>query len=56
MSYKILMVTPHMEQGGTESYIINLSQYLSQNHYEVVVASDGGIREKQLNEISVKHE
>lgn len=51
----ILMVTPLLEQGGTEIYIINLIQYLKNKDINVMVISDGGIREKKLIDMDVEH-
>ncbi|MGE5329744.1 MAG: glycosyltransferase family 4 protein [Deltaproteobacteria bacterium] len=51
----ILLITPVFEQGGTETYIINLIEYLNKNNYSPIVMSDGGVREKELISIGVEH-
>lgn len=53
--FKILMLTPEFSQGGTESYILNVCRYLSKNNIYVIVMSDGGVREKELDHIGIKH-
>jgi glycosyltransferase involved in cell wall biosynthesis len=53
--FSVLMLTPEFSQGGTESYILNVCEYLKKVDINVIVMSDGGVREEQLNKICVKH-
>ncbi|MGE5474760.1 MAG: glycosyltransferase family 4 protein [Ignavibacteriales bacterium] len=53
--FKLLMVTPVFEYGGTETYIINLIEYLREKGIQTIVISNGGIREKELTKMDVKH-
>lgn len=55
MKKNILYLTPVFGQGGTESYIIEISMYVKSQGYNVIVASGGGIREQQLDENDIKH-
>lgn len=53
--YNILLITPAFEQGGTETYIVNLIDYLKENNYYTIVISNGGIRENEMNRLGIKH-
>lgn len=55
LNINILMLTPEFSQGGTESYILNVCEYLKKNDINVIVMSDGGVREKELKKICVEH-
>lgn len=55
MKRNILYLTPVFEQGGTESYIIELSKYVKSQGYNVIVVSGGGMREKELEENKIEH-
>lgn len=55
MKQKILFLTPVFDQGGTETYILELSKYLNENNYDVCVISAGGLREKELESNNIKH-
>ena len=54
-SFKILMVTPVFDQWGTETYIVNLAEYLKNKNIYATVISDGGMGEKELLKRDVDH-
>lgn len=56
MGKNVLLLTPVFDQGGTETYIINLGKYLINNNYRVIIVSSGGIREKEICSNGLKHE
>lgn len=56
MKKSVLLLTPVFDQGGTETYIINLGKYLINNGYSVIIVSAGGIREKEISNNDLKHE
>lgn len=51
----ILLVTPVFEYGGTETYIITLTEFLKQKNITPIVLSDGGAREKELHSKGIEH-
>lgn len=51
---KILYVTPVFEQGGTETYIVNLGKYFKNYGEDVTVFSGGGIRQGDIIKASLK--
>ncbi|WP_294184182.1 glycosyltransferase [uncultured Clostridium sp.] len=53
--FNILMLTPEFSQGGTESYILNVCEYLKMKDINVIVMSDGGVREEELEKLKIKH-
>lgn len=55
MNQNILYLTPVFDQGGTESYIIELSTYVKSQGHNVIVVSGGGMREQQLQKNKIKH-
>ncbi len=51
----ILMATMGMEIGGAETHILELSRELKNRGYNIIVASNGGVYEKELEEAGIKH-
>lgn len=52
---KILMVLMGLEIGGAETHVVQLSLTLQSRGWEVLVASNGGIYEKALEEHGIRH-
>ena len=52
---KILMVLMGMEIGGAETHVVELSLTLQRRGWEVIVASNGGVYEKVLEEHGIRH-
>ncbi len=53
--YKILMVLMGLEIGGAETHVVELSKELKKQGYDIIVASNGGVYEKELEEAGIKH-
>ena len=53
--YKILMVLMGLEIGGAETHVVELSKELKKQGYDIIVASNGGVYEKELAEAGIKH-
>jgi len=51
----VLFVTPLFERGGTETYIINLTEYLKEKDIYCTIISAGGVREEELLNMGIKH-
>ncbi|MCH5185410.1 MAG: glycosyltransferase [Oscillospiraceae bacterium] len=51
----ILMCLMKLDIGGAETHVAELSKELSARGYNVVVASNGGVYEKELGEAGIKH-
>jgi len=52
---RILMALTRFEIGGAETHVLELSLELQRMGYHVVVASNGGVYEKELEECGIKH-
>lgn len=52
---KILMVLMGLETGGAETHVVELSLTLQSRGWEVLVASNGGVYEKVLEEHGIRH-
>ncbi len=52
---KILMVLMGMEIGGAETHVLELCKALKKRNCEIIVASNGGAYEKELNKYKIKH-
>lgn len=52
---KILMTLMGLDIGGAETHVLELSRALSDMGAEVVVASNGGVYEKELLESGIRH-
>ncbi len=53
---KILMALMGLEIGGAETHVVELSKALKDMGHEIVVASNGGVYQKELEEYSIRHE
>ena len=53
--YKILMVLMGLEIGGAETHVVELSKELKKQGYDIIVASNGGVYEKELAEAGIRH-
>lgn len=53
--YKILMALMGLEIGGAETHVVELSKELKKQGYDIVVASNGGVYEKELAEAGICH-
>lgn len=53
--YKILMALMGLEIGGAETHVVELSKELKKQGYDIIVASNGGVYEKELAEAGIKH-
>ena len=52
---RILHLTSHLRMGGITRYILSLSKKLTERGHAIVVASDRGTAELQLNQINAAH-
>jgi len=52
---KVLHLTMQLEIGGAETHILELAKYLNQQDYEIHVASNGGVYEKDLADEGIPH-
>ena len=50
----ILMATMGLEIGGAETHIVELSKELKRRGYDVIVVSNGGVYEKELEEAGIR--
>lgn len=53
--YKILMALMGLEIGGAETHVVELSKELKKQGYEIIVASNGGVYEKELAKLGIRH-
>lgn len=51
----ILMTLSDLEIGGAETHVVTLSKNLKKLGYNIIVASSGGVYEKELEESQIKH-
>ncbi|MBE7026776.1 MAG: polysaccharide pyruvyl transferase CsaB [Ruminococcaceae bacterium] len=51
----ILMATMGMEIGGAETHVLELSRELKRRDFNIIVASNGGVYEKELENAGIKH-
>lgn len=52
---KILFIVRTMGLGGTENVVLQLCEILSDKVNKIVVCSSGGVHEKKLQEMGIKH-
>ena len=52
---KILFIVRTMGLGGTENVVLQLCEILSDKVSKIVVCSSGGVHEKKLHEMGIKH-
>ena len=55
ITMKILMLIDSIDIGGAETHLINLVQILKKNDIECIVASSGGLYEKELIDDEIEH-
>lgn len=51
----ILMAAMGMEIGGAETHVLELSRELKRRGFNIIVASNGGVYEKELEDAGIKH-
>ncbi|WP_317853994.1 polysaccharide pyruvyl transferase CsaB [Chakrabartyella piscis] len=54
MKYKILMALMGLEIGGAETHVVELAKELKQQGFDIVIASNGGVYEKELEDAGIK--
>lgn len=52
---KMLHALMGLEIGGAETHVVELVKELKRQGYDIVVASNGGVYEKELSEAGIKH-
>lgn len=52
---RVLMATMKLDIGGAETHIVELSKALARRGIEIIVASNGGAYEKELEEAGIRH-
>lgn len=52
---KILMALMGLEIGGAETHVVELSKALKRKGYDIVVASNGGVYQKELEDFGIRH-
>lgn len=52
---KILMALMGLEIGGAETHVLELCKALAKRGHEIFVASNGGVYEKELDTVGIKH-
>lgn len=53
--YTILMTLMGLEIGGAETHVVELTKELNKQGYRIIVASNGGVYEKELMEAGIRH-
>lgn len=53
--YRILMALMGLEIGGAETHVVELSKELKKQGYDIIVASNGGVYEKELEAVGIRH-
>lgn len=53
--YTILMTLMGLEIGGAETHVVELSKELAKQGYRILVASNGGVYEKELRQANIRH-
>ena len=51
----ILMTLMGLEIGGAETHVVELSKELKKQGYDIIVASNGGVYEKELIDCGIRH-
>ncbi len=54
-NYTILMTLMGLEIGGAETHVVELSKALAKMGHRVIVASNGGVYEKELEAVGIRH-
>lgn len=55
MKKNILMLLMKLDIGGAETHVVELSKELKKRGYNVVIASNGGVYTKELEESDIRH-
>lgn len=55
MKYKILMALMGLEIGGAETHVVELAKELKKQGHDILVASNGGVYEKELEQVGIRH-
>ena len=55
MEKNILMLLMKLDIGGAETHVVELSKELKKRGYNIVIASNGGVYTKELEEAGIKH-
>ncbi len=55
MKRNLLMALMQLEIGGAETHVVELSKELQKRGYNIIVASNGGVYEKELSDAGIKH-
>ena len=55
MSINILMLLMKLDIGGAETHVVELSKELKKRGYNVIIASNGGVYIKELEEAGIKY-
>ena len=53
--YTILMTLMGLEIGGAETHVVELAKELHKEGYRVLIASNGGVYEKELTQAGIRH-
>ena len=53
--YTILMALMGLEIGGAETHVVELAKQLNKEGHRIVVASNGGVYVKELEDVGIKH-
>ena len=53
--YTVLMTTMGLDIGGAETHIVELAKELHKAGHRILVASNGGVYEKELTEAGIRH-
>ena len=52
---KILMALMGLEIGGAETHVVELSKALKNMGHDIVVTSNGGVYQKELEDYGIRH-
>lgn len=55
MNKSILMLLMKLDIGGAETHVVELSKELKKRGYNIIIASNGGVYTKELEEAGIKH-
>lgn len=53
--YTILMALMGLEIGGAETHVVELAKQLNKEGHRIVIASNGGVYVKELEDVGIKH-
>ena len=55
MACNVLLSLMKLDIGGAETHVVELAKELKKRGYNVVVTSNGGVYERELNDAGIKH-